>query len=188
MAKRNIVKIVEQEYQKMVDAGVSDKDIKAIQKERRKKVESEIFRYNGSGRVIEALQERINREHEKLCAPGSPVLSDMPKGPHNPEKTTEKLAESIDKIIAWERRISEETGKNERFKRAWRALDDTEALILRYSYGVDGIEILTGEEIVEKIGYARCHLFRMKGMALDILAMGIFGSVSSTHPFADAKK
>lgn len=48
MVKRNIAKIVEQEYQKMVDAGVPDKEIKAVQKERRKNVESEIYRYNGS--------------------------------------------------------------------------------------------------------------------------------------------
>ena len=185
MAKRNIVKIVEQEYQKMVDAGVPDKEIKAIQKERRKKVESEIYRYNGSGRVIEALQERIDREHEKLCAPGSPVLSDMPKGPHNPEKTTEKLAESIDKIIAWERRISEETGKNERFKRAWQQLDDIEMAILQFTYGIDNTEILPVEDIVEKVGYARSHVFRMKAMALNILAIGIFGSIASKHPFAD---
>lgn len=134
--------------------------------------------------MIEALQERINREHEKLCSPGSPVLSDMPKGPHNPDKTTEKLAESIDKIIVWERRISEETGKNERFKRAWQQLDDIETAILQSTYGIDNTEVLPIEEIVEKVGYTRSHVYRMRAMALDILAIGIFGSVSSTHPFA----
>ena len=184
MAKRNIVKIVEQEYQKMVDAGVPDKEIKAIQKERRKKVESEIYRYNGSGRVIEALQERIDREHEKLCAPGSPVLSDMPKGPHNPDKTTEKLAESIDKIIAWERRVNSEKGKNELFKKAWENLDCIEQKAVSLRYCADG-GVLDAAEAIEKLGYSKKQFYRILNMGLDILALQLFGSVGTSHPFID---
>ena len=184
MAKRSIVKIVEQEYQKMVDANLSADEIRSIQKERRKMVESEIYRYNSSGRIIEALEDRIEREREKLSAPGTPVLSDMPKGPANPNKTTEKMAEAIDKIIAWERRINEEKGKNEMFKRAWETLDCIEQQALSLRFCADG-GFLDAGEAIDKLGYSKKQFYRILNMGLDILALQLFGSVGASHPFIE---
>ena len=182
--KREVVYCVEQEYQRLLDIGVSSTEADSIVRERRKMVEAELYRYSNSKRVIEALEENIKWENEKLRSVGSPVLSDMPKGPHDPYKATDKMVESIDKIISWERMLNSEQGKNERFEQAWNKLEDNERSVLQYAYGINGVEMLRTEELANKMGYARSHLFRMKFMALDILALCIFGSILSTHPLA----
>ncbi len=185
MATRNILKLIDVQIKVLLNKGVPLRTIGEIQRERRNMVESEICRYNCSKRTIEALQERINRENNKLCQTSSPVLSDMPKGPPNPDATTNKLVESIDKIITWERRIHQEEGMNERFERVFESLSDIEKNTVTLTYGLNNSEVLDPEEIVERVGYSRSHTFRIRTQAMDILALQLFGSISVTHPFTD---
>ena len=180
MANQNSV--AANEIKTMKKQGISDATIDRVVRERRDMVESEIYRFNGSLRKIEALKQYIDTETEKMCSIGSPVLSDMPKGPHNPQAGENRLINSIDKIIAWERDINMEKGKNSRFEEAFNSLSDVGKILLKFTYSIYGEQMLSPSEIVEKIGFSASHTRLLRRNAMDLLAFRLFGPVSATHP------
>ena len=180
MASQNSV--AANEIKAMKNQGIPDTIIERVVQERRDMAKSEIYRFNGSLRKIEALTQYIDMETEKMCSVGSPVLSDMPKGPHNPQAGENRLINSIDKIIAWEREINTEKGKNSRFEDAYNSLTATTQILLQFTYGLYGRQMLSPAMVAKKMGFSESHTRLLKRSALDMLAFRLFGPVSATHP------
>ena len=185
MATRS--KEIQLEIADMKRRNIPDSVIEQVMRERRNQVESEIYRFNSSERKIEALRKCIEDETEKMCSIGSPVLSDMPKGPHNPQAGENRLINSIDKIIAWEREINAEKSKNERFCSAFNVLPEHYKTILKHSFGLFNAELLSIHGLINKSGYGRSQTFFMRLDALDVIAFRLLGPVSVTHPLLDSE-
>lgn len=162
---------------------VPDSVIEQVMRERRNQVEAEIFRFSTSGRRIDVLKMQIKHEREKMSALGSPEVSDMPKGPHNPQACENRMVNAIAKIEAWEETIRMEEEKNEGFVYAFGLLPEDSQTVIKYTYGLFGAEKLTIEGLAEKMGYSRSHTSFARTDAMNLLALHLLEPVSVTHPY-----
>ena len=56
--------------------------------------------YGSMQYIIDHTDEEIDTVHDRMSSVGSPVLSDMPKGPHNPQANENRIIAAIDEIDA----------------------------------------------------------------------------------------
>lgn len=71
--------------------------------------------YGSMQYIIDHTDEEIDTVHDRMSSVGSPVLSDMPKGPHNSQANENRIIAAIDEIDVLK----------ERYRQAWKRIRDS---------------------------------------------------------------
>ena len=74
--------------------------------------------YSSMQYIIDHTDEEIDTVHDKMSSVGSPVLSDVPIGPHNPQANENRLIAAIDEIDVLKERYRQATQYMDWFKPA----------------------------------------------------------------------
>ena len=86
--------------------------------------------YGSMQYIIDHTDEEIDTVHDRMSSVGSPVLSDMPKGLHNPQANENRIIAAIDEIDVLKERYRQAVEYMDWFKPAWMALSEDEDLLL----------------------------------------------------------
>ena len=175
--RRYPLNLIKAGYKMLEDMGFTQEEIKQIRSERRRIIEAKISTYVISGSQLSFYRQQIEMEREKMSSVGSPVLSDMPKGPFNPMATQDKWAACIDKINAWETKLSALEQEKAQIEKGMKLLQPMELVVLKQHYGFDSSDMKSMPELVEETCYSKRQLFRYMDNALEILAFSILGPV-----------
>ena len=90
--------------------------------------------YGAMKDIIDHTDENIRRVHEKMSSVGSPVLSDMPKGPRNPQATEDRYIRGIDEIDVLKERYRQAQEYMSWMKPALESLNEDEREVLEMCY------------------------------------------------------
>ena len=90
--------------------------------------------YGSMQYIIDHTDEEIDTVHDRMSSVGSPVLSDMPKGPHNPQANENRIIAAIDEIDVLKERYRQAVEYMDWFKPAWMALSEDERYVLQTFY------------------------------------------------------
>ena len=90
--------------------------------------------YSSMQYIIDHTDEEIDDVHDKMSSVGSPVLSDVPKGPHNPQANENRIIAAIDEIDVLKERYRQAVQYMDWFKPAWMALSEDERYVLQTFY------------------------------------------------------
>ena len=90
--------------------------------------------YGAMKDIIENTDERIKSIYEKMSGVGSPVMSDMPKGPHNPQATEDRYIKHIDEIDVAKERYRQALEYMDWMDPALASLNDDERAVLEMYY------------------------------------------------------
>ena len=82
--------------------------------------------YGSMQYIIDHTDEEIDTVHDRMSSVGSPVLSDMPKGPHNSQANENRIIAAIDEIDVLKERYRQAVEYMDWFKPAWMALSEDE--------------------------------------------------------------
>ena len=80
--------------------------------------------YGSMQYIIDHTDEEIDTIHDRMSSVGSPVLSDMPKGPHTPQANENRIIAAIDEIDVLKERYRQAVEYMDWFKPAWMVLSD----------------------------------------------------------------
>ncbi len=132
--------------------------------------------YNGMQYIIDHTDEDIRNLREDMDSVGSPVLSDMPKGPHNPQANENRLIAFIDEIDVLKERYRQAVQYMEWFEPAWKSLSDDDRYVLQRFYW-DETENQTEAlyDICEKFSIERSSAYKRKNRAVEKLTLLLFG-------------
>ena len=88
------------------------------------------------GADINALKDYGSMQYiiDKMSSVGSPVLSDLPTGTHNPQANENRIIAAIDEIDVLKERYRQATQYMDWFKPAWMALSEDERYVLQTFY------------------------------------------------------
>ena len=90
--------------------------------------------YGSMQYIIDHTDEEIDTVHDRMSSVGSPVLSDMPKGPHNPHANENRIIVAIDEIDVLKERYRQAVEYMDWFKPAWMSLSEDERYVLQTFY------------------------------------------------------
>ena len=141
-----------------------------------KATEKAVRDYGAMKDIIEHTDERIRLIHEKMVGLGSSSLSDMPKGPHNPQAGEERLLKGIDEIDVQKERYRQAVEYMAWFKPAWKSLTDDERICLEAFYwGDDGSQAGAVYSLCNYFGIERSSVYNKKNRALSKLSLLLYG-------------
>ena len=90
--------------------------------------------YGAMKDIIDNTDERIKIIHERMSSIGSPVFSDMPRGPHNPQATEDRYIKGLDEIDVEKERYRQAAEYMDWMKPALASLSDDEREVLEMYY------------------------------------------------------
>ncbi len=126
--------------------------------------------------IIAHTKEDISDARQRMTRVSAPILSDMPRGPRNPQAGESRLADGLDAIDVLTARYRHAVEFMTWFRPAWDALSEAERYILGKFY-------LTAEErqtdcvldICERYHIERTSAYKRKDRALARLALLLYG-------------
>ena len=127
--------------------------------------------------IIQSKDEFIKNTHDDLASVGSPALSDMPKGPHKPEATENRIISALDKIDLMEVRHEHAVEYMKWFRPAWEMLSEDEQFVLKSYYWNDGMKKtdVIGD-ICAHLYIERSSAYNKKNRALSHLMLLLYGA------------
>ena len=132
--------------------------------------------YNGMQFILEHTDEDIAAVRDRMIGLGSPVLSDMPKGPGNPAAAENRLAGAIDDIDVLKERYRQAVEYMAWFRPAWDSLSEDDRYILSKFYmNTNDSQADVVCEVCEYFSIERSSAFRKKNRALDKLSLLLYG-------------
>ena len=126
--------------------------------------------------ILEHTDEDIAAVRDRMIGLGSPVLSDMPKGPGNPAASENRLAGAIDEIDVLKERYRQAVEYMAWFRPAWDSLKDDERAVLSMYYLSDKESQSDAiNDICEYFCIERSSAYNKKNRALKVLTLLLFG-------------
>ena len=127
--------------------------------------------------IIKSTDDSIKNIREDMVSIGSPVLSDMPKGPHNPQANENRIVAALDKIDAMKVRYEHAVQYMEWFNPAWQQLSEDERFVLQSFYWTDGMRRTdVVMDICERLYLERSSVYNKKNRALNHLVLLLYGA------------
>lgn len=126
--------------------------------------------------IIENTQSEIASTQEGMTSLGSPAISDMPKGPHNPRAAENKIVKAMDTISLLNERYQRALEYMAWFRPAWLALSEDEQFVLNCFYMSDESRQADSVcEICERFHIERTSAYKKKDRALARLTLLLYG-------------
>ena len=127
--------------------------------------------------IIQSKDEFIKNTHSDLETIGSPALSDMPKGPHNPKSNENRIISALDKIDLMENRYEHAMEYMKWFNPSWEQLSKDEQFVLKAYYWNDGMKMTNViDDICERLKIERSSAYNKKNRALNHLMLLLYGA------------
>ena len=132
--------------------------------------------YSSMQYIIDHTDEEIDTVHDRMSSVGSPVLSDMPKGPHNPQANENRIIAAIDEIDVLKERYRQAVEYMDWFKPAWMVLSDDERYVLQTFYwNEDERQTDAVYDICDHFNIERSSAYNKKNRAVQHLALLLYG-------------
>lgn len=126
--------------------------------------------------IIENTQSEITATEDDMTSLGSPVLSDMSKGPHNPHAAENKIVNAMDTISLLNERYQRALEYMAWFRPAWLALSEDEQFVLNCFYVSDETRQADSVcEICDRFHIERTSAYKKKDRALARLTLLLYG-------------
>ena len=127
--------------------------------------------------AIDHTDEDIKRVRERISDIGSPKMSGMPSGPHNPHSTEGKIVDAIDEIDTLKEKYWQAVEYMKWFKPAWEYMSEEERYVLETmcldnDYGDNAVYV-----VADKLHLSRARGYRKKERAVKKLTRLLYGIV-----------
>jgi hypothetical protein len=132
--------------------------------------------YQSMKSIIAHTPSEIVNVEKWIIGTGNPVLSDMPKGPHNVHAGEERILKGIEKIDVINERYQQAVEYMTWFMPAWDALAIDEQFVLEQFYLIDdNKQIDSVNNICERYHIERTSAYKKKDRALSRLTILLYG-------------
>ena len=132
--------------------------------------------YTSMQYILEHTDEEIRIVRDRILSVGSPALSDLPKGPHNPQSGESHMVAAIDEIDVLKERYRQAVEYMDWFKPAWLALSEDERYILQVFYrNEEERQTDAVYDICDHFGIERSSAYNKKNRAVQHLALLLYG-------------
>ena len=132
--------------------------------------------YGSMQYIIDHTDEEIDTVHDRMSSVGSPALSDMPKGPYNPQANENRIIAAIDEIDVLKERYRQAVEYMDWFKPAWMALSEDERYVLQTFYwNEDERQTDAVYDICDHFSIERSSAYNKKNRAVQHLALLLYG-------------
>ena len=132
--------------------------------------------FNSMQYILKHTDEEIANVHDDITSVGSPMLSDVPKGPHNPQANENRIVNALNKIDVLKERYSQAVEYMRWFEPAWMALSEDERFVLRSFYwGENDNQTDAVYDICDHFSIERSSAYNKKNRAVDHLALLLYG-------------
>jgi len=132
--------------------------------------------YGSMQYILDHTEEEIGTVEENMTSVGSPALSDMPKGPHNPQANESRIIAAIDEIDVLKERYRQAVEYMDWFKPAWLALSEEERFVLQTFYwNADERQTDAVYDICDHFNIERSSAYNRKNRAVQHLALLLYG-------------
>lgn len=126
--------------------------------------------------ILECTDEEIANVHNDMTSVGSPVLSDIPKGPHNPQANENRIINALDKIDVLKERYSQAVEYMSWFEPAWMALSEDERFVLQSFYwNENDSQTVAVYDVCDHFNIERSSAYNKKNRAVEHLALLLYG-------------
>lgn len=126
--------------------------------------------------IIENTQSEIVSTQEDMTSLGSAVISDMPKGPHNPCAGENKIVKAMDTISLLNERYQRALEYMAWFRPAWLALSEDEQFVLsRFYMDDESRQADSVYDICDRFHIERTSAYKKKDRALARLTLLLYG-------------
>ena len=133
--------------------------------------------YDGMDHAIKHTDEDIRKVEERMRDTGSPKITGMPGGPHNPHATEQKIVDGIEEINTLKERYRQAVEYMKWFQPAWEHLSDEERDVLEMFYVDKKYGDGAAEALSEKYHIGRSSAYRVKDLAVKRLTQMLYGLV-----------
>ena len=132
--------------------------------------------YGSMKHIIDTTDEEISATKDRMISVGSPVMTDMPKGPHNPQANESRIIAAIDEIDVLKERYRQAVEYMAWFQPAWDALSEDERYVLEAFYW-NGDERQTDVvyDVCDRFGIERSSAYNKKNRAVQHLTLLLYG-------------
>ena len=132
--------------------------------------------YTSMQYILDHTDEEIRTVYERILSVGSPPLSDLPKGPHNPQSNESRMTAAIDEIDVLKERYRQAVEYMDWFKPAWLALSEDERYILQAFYrNAEERQTDAVYDICDHFGIERSSAYNKKNRVVQHLALLLYG-------------
>ena len=132
--------------------------------------------YTSMQYILEHTDEEIRIVRDRILSVGSPALSDLPKGPHNPQSGESHMVAAIDEIDVLKERYRQAVEYMDWVKPAWLALSEDERYILQTFYrNEEERQTDAVYDICDHFGIERSSAYNKKNRAVQHLALLLYG-------------
>jgi hypothetical protein len=132
--------------------------------------------YDSMQYIIDHTDEEIATVHDDLSSIGSPALSDMPRGPHNPLAVENRIIAGIDEIDVLKERYRQAVEYMAWFQPAWNELSEDERYVLQAFYRSDDERQTDAVyDICDHFNIERSSAYNKKNRAVQHLALLLYG-------------
>lgn len=132
--------------------------------------------YESMSYIIENAPSDIAATQSDMTSLGSPVFSDMPKGPHNPNASENRIIKAMDTISIMNERYQRAMEYMAWFHPAWKALTKDEQFVLCCFYMDDESKQADSVyKICEHFHIERTSAYKKKERALSHLTLLLYG-------------
>ena len=132
--------------------------------------------YTSMQYILEHTDEEIRIVRDRILSVGSPALSDLPKGPHNPQSGESHMVAAFDEFHGHKERYRQAVEYMDWFKPAWLALSEDERYILQTFYrNEEERQTDAVYDICDHFGIERSSAYNKKNRAVQHLALLLYG-------------
>ena len=132
--------------------------------------------YEGINYIIKTTPSEIIETQENMSVIGSPALSGMPKGLHDPRAAENRIVKAMDSISLLQERYQRAEEYMAWFLPAWQMLSEQDQFVLRRFYMDDGSkQVDCIGEICERFHIERTSAYKKKDRALSRLTLLLYG-------------
>ena len=132
--------------------------------------------YSSMRYILDHTDEEIDGIHDRITSVGSPLLSDMPQGPHNPQANENRIIAAIDEIDVLKERYRQAVEYMDWFQPAWMALPGDERYVLETFYlNQDEHQTDAVYDICDHFSIERSSAYNRKNRTVQHLALLLYG-------------
>lgn len=132
--------------------------------------------YESMNYIVENTHSEIVSTQAEMTTLGSPTLSAMPKGPHNPHAAENKVIHAMDTISVLNERYQRACEYLSWFQPAWMALSEDERFVLSRFYMSDESRQADSVcDVCDHFHIERTSAYKKKDRALARLALLLYG-------------
>lgn len=126
---------------------------------------SDLIHYKDIKKEIKHIEEQLARLEIRVSSPRTPILTDMPAGPHNTSQFEDDVIKLIELKEKYKNLLSDLYGRQLAVEESIKDLDPIERDLIRCRY-FNGDK---WEQVQKKIGYAQKQTHRIHNQAIEKL-------------------